>query len=259
MTFDLNAYQLLPIFLISTAVILAASELGRWLGVRTGGRGESSVPTLEGAVLGLLALMIGFTFAMALSRFEGRRDSVLNEANAIGTAALRARLLPEPHSKEVLRLLRDYVQVRLEITQRVPSPTEFDAAIARSNQIQEALWQQAKAVAATDSEMVPTGLFIQALNEMIDNQQKRLTAARNRVPNIVLLSLYGVAAVSSAFAGYASGLDRRPSRLPVYVMMALVCAVILLIQDLDRPLTGFITVSQQPMLDTAASIATYAD
>ena len=107
----------------------AATEIGRWLGARAGDRGGDEVSTLEGAVLGLLALMIAFTFSMALSRFEGRRDAVLNEANAIGTTALRARLLPAPQSTETLKLLREYVQVRLDITQRVPSPAEFDAAV----------------------------------------------------------------------------------------------------------------------------------
>jgi uncharacterized membrane protein len=251
--FNLSNYQLLSIFLVSIIVILAASELGRWLGVRAGNRSEGNISTLEGAVLGLLALMIGFTFAMALARFEDRREAIVIEANSIGTAALRARLLPAPHNTESLRLLKDYVRVRLDITQRVPSPAELSAAITQSNAIQEALWQQAKAVTTTNNGMVPTGLFIQALNEMIDNQQKRLTAYRNRVPNLVLLTLYGAAAIAGAFAGYVSGLGRRSSRLPVYVMIALVCGVIIMIQDLDRP--GFITYSQQPMIDTAASIA----
>jgi len=256
---ELSSYPLLLVFLVSSIVILAASEIGRRLGVRAGGRGGDNVATLESAILALLALMIGFTFAMALSRFEGRRDAVLNEANAIGTTALRARLLPAPHNTQALKLLREYVQVRLDVTQRVPSPAELNDAIARSNAIQEALWQQAQAAAAKDAGMVPTGLFIQTLNEMIDNQEKRITAARNRVPNIVLIALYGIATVASAFTGYASGLEARRLRLPVYLTGILVSTVILLIQDLDRPNTGFITVSQQPMVDTAASIAAYAD
>ena len=257
--FDLNHYQLLPVFLVSSALILAGSEIGRRLGVRARSRGGGNVTTLEGAMLGLLALMIGFTFAMALSRFEARRDAVLSEANAIGTTALRARLLPAPESGEVLRLLREYVQIRLNITQKAPSQTELDAAIARSNAIQEALWQQAKAAAAKDSEMVPTGLFIQTLNELIDAQEKRLTALHNRVPSIVLIALYGIAIIASSLTGYAGALEAAYSRLPVYVVGMLVSAMILLIQDLDRPGTGFIEVSQQPMIDTAASIATYTD
>lgn len=257
MTANLGDYHLLPIFLVSLIVILGATEIGRWLGTRAGDRGGEQVRTLEGAVLGLLALMIAFTFAMALSRYEARRDAVLSEANAIGTAALRARLLPEPHNTETLKLLRDYVKLRLDMTQRVLTPAEFDTAVARSSQIQEGLWQQAVAVAAKNQELVPTGLFIDALNRLIDDQEKRLTAFRNRVPNIVLLALYGVAVIAGAFSGYAGGLGTRSSRLPTFVMITLICAVILLIQDLDRPSMGFITTSQQPMIDTAAAIAAY--
>ena len=145
---------------------------------------EDDISTLEAAMLGLLALIIGFTFAMALSRFDTRRDAVLLEANAIGTTALRARLLPEPHRKEVLKLLRDYVRVRLDITQRTPSLADLETAIKQSNDIQEALWREAMAISAIDQNMVPTGLFIQTLNEMIDDQAKRLAALRSRIPNI---------------------------------------------------------------------------
>ena len=180
-------------------------------------------------------------------------------ANAIGTTALRARLLPAPHSTKSLKLLREYVQIRLDITQRVPSTTELDAATAWSNALQEALWQQAKTVAATEKGLVPTGLFIQTLNDMIDNQEKRLAALRTKLPNIVLMGLYGIAIIASAFTGYASGLEARRSRLPIYIMGMLVAAVILLIQDIDRPSTGFIRVSQQPMIDTAAGISSYSD
>jgi len=254
---DLYNYSLLTIFLVGLAAILAAIEFGHWLGVRAGGETAGNVSTLEGAVIGLLALILGFTFAMGLSRFETRRDAILTEANAIGTTALRARLLPEPRRKEVLGLLRDYVNVRLDITQRPGTRDDLAAAIEKSNALQEKLWQQAMAMAATDNAMVPTGLFIQTLNETIDNQAKRLAALRNRVPNIVLLALFGIAIVASAFAGYASGLDARRSRVPVYVMGLLAFGVIMLILDLDRPGAGFIEVSQQPMIDAAASIAAF--
>ena len=256
---DLNDYSLLTIFLVSIVFLVAASEAGRLLGVRAAGRGGDDVSTLEAAILGLLALMIGFTFAMALTRFDARRDAVVNEANAIGTTALRARLLPAPHNVETNKLLQEYVRIRLDITQRVVSTTELNAAIARWNEIQEALWQQAKIVASQDKGVVPTGLFILTLNELIDNQGKRLDAFRNRVPNTVLLALYGVAIVASAFAGYANGLEARRVRLPIYLMALLVAAVILLIQDLDRPSTGFVKTIQQPMIDVANSIAAYSD
>ncbi len=256
---ELARVPLLLIFAASLVLILGASEIGHRLGVRTEARVGSNLSTLEAAILGLLALMISFTFAMALARFDARRDAVLSEANAIGTTALRARLLPSPHNAQCLALLREYVQVRLDITRRNPPPSEMSAAISRSNAIQEALWQHAKAVAVQDKAVVPTGLFIEALNQTIDIQEQRLTAMRNRVPNIVILALYGIAAVALGFTGYAGALERRQWRPAVYITGGLVAAVILLIQDIDRPSTGFITVSQQPMLDVAANLAGYSD
>ena len=257
--FDLYNYSLLTISLVALGAILAAIEIGRWLGAHAGDRGDDNVSTLEGAAIGLLALMIGFTFAMSLSRFETRRDAILVEANAIGTTALRARLLPEPHRKEVLELLRAYVKIRLDLTQHPVMPADLALAIEKSNALQEELWQQAEAMTSIDRGIVPTGLFVQALNEMIDDQAKRLAALRNRVPNVVQLALFGMAVVASGFAGYATGLDKRRSRFPVYVMGILVGAVVLLILDLDRPAAGFIEVSQQPMIDTASSVAGYSN
>jgi hypothetical protein len=250
-------YNLLLIFLISLVVVLGAGEVGRALGVRE--KRGYSVATLEAAVLGLLALMISFTFAMALSRYEARREAVLNEANAIGTAALRARLLPAPYNSNVLKLLREYVQVRLDVSNGALTQEKLNAAINRSNAIHEALWQQVKLVTAQDKAIVPTGVFIQSLNEMIDSQGKRLSAAFNQVPNTVLLALYGIAAVASGFSGYASGLASKRTRLPVLIVGTLICVVILLIQDIDRPYGGFIRVSQQPMVDTAASLSSYSE
>ena len=107
--------------------------------------------------------------------------------------------------------------------------------------------------------MVPTGLFIQALNELIDNQGRRLSALRNDIPDVVLLSLFGIASVSCGFAGYASGLDPLRTRLPVFITAFLVCSVVFLILDLDRPNRGFVTISQQPMIDTIASISAFKD
>jgi hypothetical protein len=246
---------LIVIFLLGVVALAAAAEIGHALGLRI--TGESNVLTLEAAMLGLLALMLSFTFAMAVTRFDARRDAVLKEANAIGTAALRARLLPSPHDAESLRLLQDYAQIRLDISRRAPTPPELDAAIARSNTIQERLWLEIKSVAAKDNAMVPTGLYIQALNEMFDDQESRLTALRERVPNVVLWALYGIAVVGIGYAGYASGTGKRRWRLPVYAMNLLAASVILLIQDLDRPNSGFISVSQQPMVDTAKAVASY--
>lgn len=254
MTFDIDNHSLLAIFAASLVLIAGAGEAGHWLGVRASRRGAAAVSTLEGAILGLLALMIGFTFSMALSRFEARRDGAVTEAAAIGTTALRARLLPAPHDRESVKLLREYVQIRLDLAGGPVGRAEFDQAIARSNLLQEALWRQAQAVAAKDNAMVPTGLFIQSLNEMIDDQEKRLSAMTNRLPLIVIAALYGISVMAIGFAGYGSGVESKRTRVPVHITGLLVATIVLLIQDIDRPGSGFITVSQQPLVNAAATI-----
>jgi len=256
---DISNYPLAVTFVISLAAILVVSEFGWQLGVRSKTPASGNFGTLESAILGLLALMLAFTFSMALTRFEARRDAVMNEANAIGTTALRARLLPEPQRSATLKLLREYVQIRLDIVRSGTSLIELTRAVDRSNAVHEALWQQAKAMAAKDKGFIPTGMFIQSLNEMIDDQGKRLSALRNRIPNPVLLTLFAIASIAGAFAGYASATDSQRARVPVYVMGILVCAVIYLIMDLDRPSAGVITNNQQPMVDLAASIANFSD
>jgi hypothetical protein len=256
---NLYSYSLLTIFLAGLVIIVGACEIGWQLGIRSKSKGGQNVTTLESAIIGILALMIGFTFAMALTRFEARRDAVLNEANAIGTTALRARLLAEPYRTDSLKLLKEYVQIRLDIAQSDRSLAETASAIERSNAIQETLWLQAKAVAASDTGMVPTGLYVQTLNDMIDSQAKRLSGLRNRVPNLVFLMLFAIAAVAAGFGGYASGIEPTHSRVPIYLMGSLVCVIIMLILDLDRPASGFIVNNQQAMIDAAEAIAAFPE
>ena len=256
---DLYDISLPTIFLVGLAVIFAASEIGWQVGARARAEGTRNVATLESAILGLLALMIGFTFAMALSRFDARRNAVVNEANSIETAALRARLLPEPHRTQALQALREYTTIRLEVINSSEPYLALKAIVDRSNALQETLWQQAMAVAQNEKTPVPTGMFIQSLNDMINDQGKHLAALRNTVPNIVILMLFGVAATAGGFAGYASGLDERRKRLPVFLIGLLVWTIILLILDLDRPIAGFVRVSQQPMIDAATRIATFPE
>lgn len=253
---DFSSAPLWLIFLLSLALIFGAVELGRWLGTRERARKSETVTMLVGALLGLLALIMGFTFSVGLSRFEARLDAVLEEANAIGTTALRARLLPEPQAGASLKLLREYVQLRVDLVQRGANAAEIATTVGRANDIQEALWREAKAAAAKDNAMVPTGLYLQSLNEMIDDQEKRLTAFRNRVPTVVSLALYGIAILTACFTGYSGWSEGRRARISDYVVYFVVATVILLIQDLDRP-GGFIGVSQQPLINVSQAMAGY--
>jgi hypothetical protein len=165
--------------------------------------------------------------------------------------------LPAPQAAASLTLLRDYAALRLDLTVKNPTPAELASAVDRSNAVQEALWQQARAAAAKDNGMVPTGLYIQTLNDMIDSQGKRLAAFRNRVPGVVFIALYGIAILATGFTGYSGWTEAQRSRISAYLVGFIIAAVILLIQDLDRPGIGLIKVSQQPMIDTVKSMAGY--
>lgn len=250
----LDTPPLVGLFVFSVVLFAATSEVGHRFGVIESR--EANVTTLEASVLGLLALMLSFTFAMAVARYDARRESVLKEANAIGTAALRARLLPAPYNADSLRLLRDYVGLRIDLLDKAGGAETLDTAITRANADQESLWRVARAALAAEKSMAPV-IYIQSLNEVFDQQEARLTAYRHRVPRIVFLALYGIAAVGLGFSGYASGLEKRRWRVPVYVVNILVAAVILLIQDIDRPDSGAIKVNQQPIFDAAAALASY--
>jgi hypothetical protein len=252
---DLGQWRLLAVFIVGLVGAIAFSEFGRALVRRQRVQKGTDLDTLETAVLAILALMIGFTFAMALSRFDARRDALMNEANAIGTSALRARLLPSPYSEEITGLLREYGEIRLSAVQNRWSGATLQNESSRLNQIREALWVTTKKVAETEKGIVPVGIFIQAVNEMLDSQGRHSFALESGVPNAVFWALYVIGAIAFLFVGYANRLQAQTLRLPVYVMAAMVSGLIVLIQDLDRPTVGFINVNQAPMVDAVRDIS----
>ncbi len=206
------------------------------------------------SILGLLAFLLAFTFGMAGSRFDTRRETVLQEANAIGTTYLRARLLPEPQRTEIARLLREYVDVRVRGIQE----RKVAEAIARSEELQEMIWSEAvKASQNENANPVMTSLFIQSLNEMIDLHAKRVQVGiRNRIPFSIWLSLIALSFLSMLGVGYQAGLSAT-RRSPAMAGLVLAFAgVLFLIADLDRGHEGFLTVSQEAMIDLQKSMRT---
>ena len=211
---------------------------------------ESAVGSMVGATLGLLAFMLAFTFGLAGSRFEDRRQVVLSEANAIGTTYLRAGMLPEPMRTETQNLLREYVEVRLEGVQ----PGKLEQAVLKSEELHNRLWSQA--VAATEKDRSPiTGLFVQSLNEVIDLHAKRVMAGlRSRVPGVIWIVLYGLAIVAMLMMGYHSGLAHSRRSIAVIALVLGFSSVLYVIADLDRPAEGTLRVSQQSMIDLRNSM-----
>jgi hypothetical protein len=246
----LDAIPLWGWFLATVAIVVLSVEAGFRIGGyrrrRTEQEKEAPVGAIVAAILGLLAFVLAFTFGLAASRFDTRRQIVVKESNAIGTAYLRAGLLPAPHDGEARKLLRDYVDARLRAVQ----PGELDEAMTKSAELQYALWSQATDAARKDPRSIVTGLFIQSLNEVIDVHSERvMIGLRNRIPIAVWLGLYFVTAIAMGGVGYHEGLSGSRRSLVVIALALTFSAVILLIADLDRPQEGMLKVSQQAMVD----------
>ena len=252
-----NFYPLMDripfLILIPTVMALVAlpAAIGFWLGRRGAGR-EGSKPdqtlgTIVGATLGLLAFMLAFTFGSAASRYETRRQLVMDEANAVATTYRRARLLPDPHRAEAQQLLREYVDLRLAAA---ADPTQLPTAIGRSEELQSQLWQHALAVAAKDSTSWTAAWFIESLTNVFELHARRIGAGmRNRVPTTVWLALGLIIVLSMSAMGYQAGLAGGWRVFPAIVLVVSFATVMSLIADLDRPQQGLITVSQAALTD----------
>lgn len=210
---------------------------------------------LVGSILSLLAFLLAFTFSMAASRFEERRAAVLEEANAIGTAYLRADLLEEPFRSDGRRLLKQYADIRASIASPDWTYETIRELIGSSEKLHPELWN----VAVSASEATPTaitGLFVQAINAVIDVDAKRIMlGTRSTIPPEIWACLYFVAAMGLAAAGFQSSGRKAQNKLLMFTVVLTFALVITLVADVDHPGRGIIRTDQSPMLDLAASLA----
>src|SRR5918993_1416110 len=250
----LDPFPLWAIFAISVAMALIAVEVGYRLGLsrqrRSQEEKEAFVGGLVGAILGLLAFMLAFTFGMAASRFEDRRQILLSEANAIGTTYLRSKMLAEPMRTDAQNLLRQYADVRVEAVQ----PGKWQQAIVKSEDLQNRLWSLAVAQAEKEPTVI-TSLFIQSLNEVIDLHAARVMAGvRSRVPAMIWIVLYLLAVIAMVMMGYHAGLANSRRSIATIALVIGFSSVLYLIADLDRPGQGTLKVNQQTMIDLRRSM-----
>jgi hypothetical protein len=246
----LDALPLWALLVATLVVALLSFEGGFWVGRRRSLRSELEqeivVRGLVGGMLGLEAFMLAFTFGAAAAHFDARRQAVLDEANSIRTAYLRADFLPEPHRAEIRNLLREYVDVRLEGVRS----GKIEQGIARSEELHNQLWLQATASREKTTSPAFAVQFIQSLNEIFALHSRRvITGLEFRIPNIIWIVLYAITALAAASIGYHSGLTGRSRPLVAMAIILAFSAVILLIEDLDRPLYGFLEVSQRALVD----------
>jgi hypothetical protein len=250
----LDKFPLWSVLPITIGLALLSVEAGyRIAGYRQqrgGDEKESSVGGMVGATLGLLAFMLAFTFSMAASRFEARRQVLLSEVNAIGTCYLRAGLLTEPMRTDARNLLREYVDARLEAVQ----PGKLEQGMVKSEELHKRLWSVATLQAEKERTVI-TSLFITSLNEVIDLHTTRITLGlRSRVPGIIWIVLYLLAILAMVLHGYHAGLTKSKRSIAVVVMAIGFSLVLYLIADLDRPGQGLLKVSQQTMIDLQKSM-----
>jgi hypothetical protein len=251
--FSLSSWALaLVIFLLVGVACVAGMAAGRYLRRHSEALREP-IGVLQGALLGLVGLILAFGLALAVGRYESRRAAVVTEANAIGTTYLRAQMLAEPQRTRSLELLRRYTDHALEVSEAVPASDEMRRAVAAESALQRRLWRLAgEAVARAPTDTAPR-LYIETLNDMIDQQTVRVAALNNRVPGAVLgLEVLAGALAVGLLALYLSVLGRGP--LTVILAAGLVTLLLLVTLDLDRPTRGVITIPDTPLESLRASM-----
>lgn len=242
--------QLFLIFALLVGAYLLGAFLRRLLVREPCGETETA---LVGSAIALLAFVIGFTFSIALNRYDERRNLVLAEANAIGTAWLRVQVVPEPLRSEMQQTLVRYADARIAI---------FDAGenLDRLRELQQAsqlqldlLWQQTLEAVKLVQPAPLGSLLMQTVNETIDLAEARRTTFLTRLPRVVLVLLLGFAVVSAGLSGFTRG-GRRHFVIGSFVWLMLALAITLII-DLDRPLAGTVRLTPGPLAMTRAAMA----
>jgi len=233
--------------LISTALffgILVSLEIGYRIGRNKRARDPESAHegpgAIEAAVFALLGLLLGFSFAGGTSRLDTKRELIVREANAIGTAYLRLDELPTNNQPEVRRLFRDYLDARLRVYEKLPSLEAAEQELAQVAQLQQGIWARSVAASRNDPTNNAARLLLPAINEMIDVTTVRMIAMRTQLPALIFALLTAVALISGLIAGYAMAKRRSRSSLHMVLYAAVIAVTIYCILDLEYSRWGLI-------------------
>ncbi len=242
----------LVIVIVLFVLIVAADEVGLRIGGfyqrNTDEDLKSHTSAIQGGVIGMLALILGFTFNMSIQRYDSRAGAEVAEANAIGTAELRAELLPDPYAGEAQAAIDDYIDLRVrsshvDLTRR----DERRALTGETRAMQQRIWDIGIRAAEANPNPVKTGYFLTSVNDMIDAQGARLDVLERHVPPAIFYLLFLFFIATGGLIGYSSGLGQRRSRVPALILNLLICLLVFIIIDLDRPRRGLIQVKQDSM------------
>jgi len=245
-----NLLSMLWMFLIPLIVIL----LPLWFGQRYGVYAKKRIIELQdapigsavGAVLGLFAFMLAFTFEIVGKRFDQRKELFLNEISNIRTSYLYAGLVPEPIRSQARKMITTYVDVRAEVRR---DPSKSKQAMLQSRQILDSLWRYSEALAEQDRSSEAYSLFISSVSGLVNLFNERITVGLQfRLPQAVLYVLGFVAFFSTFALGYQFGISGRVNQLVNIVLATTFAAVMWLIFALDRPEFGLIRLNEAPLI-----------
>jgi hypothetical protein len=213
---------------------------------------DMPVGTIVGASLGLLGFLLAFTFGFTASRFDSKKQLLLDEVNSIGTTFLRAGFLPEQHCNEVRNLIRKYVDLRIEL---IGHPEKIKAIIEESVSLQDEMWKHAEAVTKEDLKNPDiVSLFMISLNETIDLQTKRITVALvYRIPDIIWYAILSLLILSMFEVGYLFMKSQKSNLIMILALSLAFSMVILMIITFDRS-DGGVKLNQQPMIELQKSL-----
>ena len=240
--------------------MLLLLEVGRRIGIRRQAHdtegARAGLGAIEGAIFALLGLLIAFTFSGAAARFDTRRQLIVEETNAIGTAYLRLDLLPAASQPALREGFRQYVDSRLSVYAKLPDIEAAKAELARSNELQSGLWKRAVA-ACRESESPAAGmLLLPAMNQMIDITTTRTTAAQMHPPLAIFGMLGALALAGALLAGYGMAGGKSRSWIHIVAFAAIMALTVFVILDIEYPRLGLIRVDafDQALIDLRASM-----
>lgn len=231
------------IFFIGMLLFL---ELGRRLGKRHRALdpdgADKGTGAVDAAVFALFGLLLAFTFSSAAARFDHRRDLIVQEANAIGTAYLRVDLLPLDTQPPLRALFRQYVAARRASYRALTGALEQQPEYRHNVALQTAIWQRAVTAANAADKPTVVGLVLTPLNEMIDITTTRLAASHAHPPQIVFMMLFGLTMAVSLLVGYGTAFSRTRHWFHTLAFALTMTTTVYVIVDLEYPRFGFIRI-----------------
>jgi uncharacterized membrane protein len=238
--------------LLLTIVVLAV-EVGFAMGKRRPST-DASASALQGIILTLVGLLLGFMFSFAAQRYDIRRDIAVREANAIGTTYLRADFVKDPAGSELRRDLARYLDVRIEFYES-SSPAVRKRLMAETGSLQNRLWTLATTTPLTEPVTAHATLLTATMNDVFDRAEEQVRAFASGVPPPIVLLLFVVAAISGWLLGYGLGRVGKPDRTYTLTFAVLVSFVAYAIADLSQAQQGLIHTSSAALHDVRSSLS----